>query len=118
MVRRGTLTPVSSGRPRRPEVLALEGVRVEAAPVDLDPEELLQADVADPDVAPEVIQQRELARLVRRLEHRHVEPEGIRESIREGRIEVATGVENSDAHRALPRLDHELLGTGVQPPAA
>src|SRR6185295_19067235 len=104
-------------RRRGAEVVVTERVGVQAPAVDLHPEELLEADVAQADLASEVVEQRELARLVGRLEHHGVLAEGLDEAVGHGGVEGAIGAKDADARRALARLDDELARARVEPAA-
>src|SRR6185437_3556600 len=105
-------------RRRRAEVVVPERVGMQAAAVDLHPEELLEADVAQADLTSEVVEQGELARLVGRLEHHGVHAECLDEPVGHGGVERAVRAKDADARRALARLDHELARARVEPAAA
>ncbi len=77
--------------------------------VDLDAQQLLQPDVRQPDVRPEMVEQRELAGLVRRLEEERIEPEGLGELLCGVRAELAAGIEQPDVDGALSGLDDEEM---------
>src|SRR5262245_63218506 len=68
------------------------------------------------DLGAEMIEKGELARLVGRLEHQRLEPEGAREAIRQRAVQAPLLVEQPDAAGALPSLDDQLAGPGVEPP--
>ena len=70
------------------------------------------------DVRAEVIEEGELARLVRSFEDHGLEPEGVGESIRERRLQIAVVVEQPDTLGGLARFDDELHSAGVEPPPA
>ena len=77
---------------------------MQTSPVNLDLQQFFQADIAQSDAAAKMVQQRELARLIRRLEDAHMQPEGFCEPIRIGRIEIALLVEQSDTASAFARF--------------
>src|SRR5689334_22104912 len=109
-----TAGDVGIGTPRRRR----EGVRVQSAAVDLDPQQLLQAHVGEPHLGPEVLEERELAPLRGRLEDDLAEPEGVDEPLGVVGLELAAVVEEPDALGALAPLDDELPRPEVEPPAA
>src|SRR3954451_19839123 len=109
-----TAGDVGVGAPRR----GREGVRMQPAPVDLDAQELLEAHVGEPHLGTEVLEQRELAGLGRRLEDDVAEPERVHEALREGRLELPALVEEPDVLRALAALDDEPARAEVEPTAA
>ncbi len=86
---------------------------MQPAPVDLDAEQLLEPHVAEVDVRAEVVEQRELAALVRRLERDRAVAERLDEALRMRAVQLPALVEEADAFGALARLDDELHGTGV-----
>src|SRR6185312_248786 len=104
-------------RGRRAEARVGEGVGVQPAPVDLDAQELLEAHVGEPHARAEVIEQRELARLRGRLEADDVEADALGEPVGDVAAEAAVGVEHAHGDGALPRLDHDLAGAGLEPGA-
>ena len=65
----------------RPKVRVSEGVGMESSAVDLDPQDLLHAHVAQLDLGSEVIDERELTGLVGGLEQHRLEAERIGEAI-------------------------------------
>src|SRR6267378_166515 len=103
-----------SGRRARRQ-LSRVSVGVEAAPVDLDPQHLFDAHVAEVDGVPEVGEEIELAALVGRLEDRPFHTEGVRERLRRVEIQAAGIVEEANRLRALARLHHDLLRARVEP---
>src|SRR3954471_20194466 len=109
-----TTGDVGVGAPRR----GREGVRVQSATVDLDPQELLEAHVGEPHLRTEVLEQGELARLGGRLEDDVAEPERVDEALRERRLELPAVVEEPDVLRALTALDHEPACAEAEPPTA
>ena len=88
---------------------------MQPAPVDLDTEDLLQSHVAEVDGRAEMIEQRELAALARRLEDDCVVPERIGERVGKARVQIAVFVEEADGLGALTGLDDELDRAGVEP---
>src|SRR5438067_1658964 len=90
-------------------------VRMQAAPVNLNAEQLLEADIAEVDRVAEVAQEVELRALVGRLEDRPFHAECVREGFRGIEVQPAGIVEQPDRLRALARLDNDLTGAGVQP---
>src|SRR5439155_1099305 len=90
-------------------------VRMQAAPVNLNAEQLLEADIAEVDRVAEVAQEVELRALVGRLEDRPFHAECVREGFRGIEVQPTGIVEQPDRLRALARLDTVLTGAGVQP---
>jgi len=90
-----------------------ERIRVQAASVDFDAEQLLQTDITEMDVPSKVIQQGKLARLVRGFEDDRIEPERLDKPICKCGIQVSILVEQSDSLRAFSCFDDELDGTRV-----
>jgi hypothetical protein len=91
---------------------------MKTAPVDFDAEQLFQAHIAELDSRPEVIQHRELARLVRRFEYYRLESERIREAISELSVESAMFIEEADTLRAFSGLNDELNSACIEPAPA
>src|SRR6058998_1092921 len=96
----------------------VEAVGMEASAVDLHPQELLQPYVGELDARSEVVEQRELAGLLRCLEEQCVEAKGVHEALGGGGDEVPGGVEDPNVDRALARFDYEELRTRLAPPVA
>src|SRR5438067_1741988 len=92
----------------RPQPAFGEGIGVQTVPVDLDPQQLLEPDVGQLHVGPEVVEQGELAALGRRLEDQHVKTELVSQRVGVSPVEFTGVVEESDTAGALPRLDDEL----------
>src|SRR5438105_13431054 len=88
---------------------------MQPAPVDLDTEDLLQSHVAEVDGRAEMIEQRKLAALARRLEDDGVVPERIGERVGKARVQIAVFVEEADGLGALTGFDDELDRPGVEP---
>ena len=105
-------------RSARAQVRHPERIRVQPAPEDLDPEQLLQANIAEPNAWPEVLEEGKLTGLGRSLEGHDVEPERLGEPVDVVEVERTAGVERTNAARALPCFQHELLGAGVEPRAS
>src|SRR5690242_12553317 len=89
---------------------------MEPAPVDLDPKQLFEPHVAEPDLWPEVTHQRELARFAGCLERDDAQAEGIGEAVGEAGVELPARSEEADLVRALPRLHDELARSRFEPP--
>src|SRR6516162_1253224 len=102
----------------RPEVFMRVSIRVQAPPVDFNAQEFFQPDITQMDLISEMIQESELAGLVRRFEHAGFKPERLDESVRKVRVEVSAVVEQSDTAGALSGLDHNLHGSSVKPSLA
>src|SRR5215217_7557988 len=77
----------------RPQAGLAEGIGVQPPPVDLDPQELLQAYVAQAHAPAEVVEQGELAGLGGRLEGDQVQAEGVRQPVGQAPVEAARPVE-------------------------
>src|ERR1051326_6460741 len=91
---------------------------MQATSIDLDPQQLLQPDIGQADLAAEVIDQRKLTGFVRSLERHPVEAERDGEAIGKGSVEVALVVEEADALCGFARLDHDLDRASVEPAIA
>src|SRR4051794_29272613 len=108
---------MSSGKVRS-EIVTLEGIRMQATPVDLHPQDLLETDVAQVDVAPEMIEQGELARFRGCLEQAGLQAERVGEAVRGRPIEIAVVVETADPAGVFAGFDDDLARPGVKPAAA
>lgn len=93
----------------------LEGVRVETSSIDLDPKQLFDPDIAQMDARAEMIQQRELAGLVRRLENSAFHAEGFDEALRKLRLQLAFLIKESDVLCAFSPFDNNPQCARVQP---
>src|SRR5206468_161872 len=102
----------------RPQKRFAERIRMNTAPVDLHPQQLLQSDVGQTHVAAKMIQKRELACLVRRLERHTIKTEGPGELVCECAVENSSIVEQADPDSGFSRFYDKLDGTGVQPAIA
>src|SRR5579883_3613611 len=83
------------GRGARSQVAFAKSVGMQAAAVNLDPQDFLESDIGQFHLAAEVIEQRELTGFVGRLEGDGAKAEGLREAIGEGAIELARGVKQA-----------------------
>ncbi len=88
---------------------------MQSAPIDLDPEDLLEPDVGELNLGPEQIEERELARLVGGLELDRLQPELGRAPFGEPLVEPTVVVEQADAAGALAPLDDDLHRAGLRP---
>jgi len=88
---------------------------MQAASIDLDAQQLLEPDIGETHIATEVIDQRELAKLVRSFEGHSVQAERCGNTIRQGAVEITIVIEEADASGRFPRLDDELDGAGIEP---
>ncbi len=102
----GQLRP---GRRWRAQQRVAEGVGVQPAAVDLDAEDLLEPDVAELNGGPEVVDQRELAGLVRRLEQEQLQAEGLGQAI---------GLAGGRARREPRRVRRQRRSRGPRPRVA
>src|SRR5690348_2794209 len=97
------------------KVRFFERVRVQTATIDFNPQQLIQAHVAQAHLVAEVFQQCELAGFVGRLEGRNLKTEFLRKTIRERRVERAVGTEKAHSGGAFARFHNQLHRPGVQP---
>src|SRR5438094_6373156 len=81
-----------------------EGVGVQAPAIDLDPQQLLQAHVAEAHLRSEVIEQRELAGLGGGLERHGLQAEGVDKPIGEMAAQPTAAVEQPHPLGAFPGL--------------
>src|SRR5439155_26323183 len=100
------------------QVGAPEGIGVQAAAIDLHPQHLLQAHVAELHGGPEMIDQRELAGLVRSLEQQLLESERLGEVIGLARIELARSGEQPNVRCALASLNLQAHRARLEPSLA
>src|SRR5262245_18525847 len=91
---------------------------MQTAPVNLDPQQFFQPDVAEPHAGPKVIEKGELAGLGGRLVGHDVEAESTGETVREYAVKYAAIIEQTYAGGALPSLDDQLARTRIQPAAS
>src|SRR4051812_8177617 len=68
----GLRCPLQRRRHLRPEVLAAKRVRVQAAAIDLHAQHFFQSHIAEPYLRSEMIEERELARLIGRFEGHYI----------------------------------------------
>ena len=92
-----------------------ERIGVQPPAIDLDPQQLLQPDVAEAHLRPEMIEQGELTGLGGSLERHGLQAERVSEPIRETPVQPPAAVEQPDPQGALPRLQHELPRPRVEP---
>src|SRR5258706_9568608 len=90
-------------------------VGVEAAAIDLDAQQLLEADVADVNTRAEMTQEVELAFLVGGLENGPLHAKGRREALCRVEVEPSGLVEEADRLRALTSFDDDRASAGVEP---
>src|SRR5215467_5365251 len=83
-------------RNARAQILFAERVGMQATPVDFHAKQLFQPYIAEPHLWSEVIQQRELARLVRGFEGDNFQIERLGETIGQPAIKIAIVVEQAD----------------------
>src|SRR5262245_35575472 len=86
--------------------------------IDLDTKQLFQPHVAQAYARPEVVEERELAGLVGRLEGHRIESEFGGEAIGQRAIEGSRVIEESNSLGALPRFDYQFASARVQPAVA
>jgi hypothetical protein len=79
------------------------------------PEQLFQPHIRKRHLLAEVAQQRELARLVRRLEYNAIETECAGEAVGRLAVEPTRVIEDADAGCAFPRFDDEVDRSRVEP---
>src|SRR5437762_14310271 len=96
----------SAGRVRGAQIGPAERVGMQAAAIDLDAQQFLKPNVGDPHIAAEMVDQRELARLVRGFEGHARQAELGSKTIRKRAIEDAVIVEEPNA---LCRLDRKSV---------
>src|SRR5215467_14539208 len=104
-------------RNARAQILFTERVGMQATPVDFHAMQLFQPYIAEPHLWSEVIQQRELARLVGRLEGDDLQVKCLGEAIGQPAIKISVVVEQADSFGALAGFHHQLACSGVQPAA-
>src|SRR5579863_6599894 len=90
---------------------------MQSASINFNSQQFFQPDVAELDITTEVLEHRELARLVRRLEDDHIKPEGTSKTVCEVRIESAALIKQAHAFRAFPCLYDQLQCPRIQPPS-
>nr|WP_245287427.1 hypothetical protein [Bradyrhizobium elkanii] len=91
---------------------------MQAAAINLDAQQFLEPNVGDPHLAAEMVDQRELTRLVRGFEGDALQAELGGETIRKRTIENAVIIEEPNAPCRFSALDDDLLGPGIEPALA
>src|SRR5579875_4203590 len=97
------------------EIAPGEGVGVTPSPINFDSQQLLQPDIGKTDISAEMVQQSELTGLIRGLESKHAQSEGLREAIGEGGVETALTVEQPDTFGGLARFHDQFHSARIQP---